>query len=119
MEENFIPDRHEGSCHSFKARVQSAGLTYQAGVLLFHLLQDSPKPVALTEVDDLPSKRRAIFPSKYEWGHLGGSVGEHLPLAQGMIPRFWDRVLHGAPRRKPASPSACVSASLSVSLMNK
>ena len=23
-------------------------------------------------------------------GHLDGSVIEHLPLAQGMIPGFWD-----------------------------
>ena len=52
-------------------------------------------------------------------GHLGGSVVEHLPLAQVMIPRSWDRVLHQAAYREPASPSACVSASLSVSLMNK
>ena len=27
-------------------------------------------------------------------GHLGGSVVEHLPLAQGMIPGSWDRVPH-------------------------
>ena len=38
------------------------------------------------------------------WGRLGGSVVEHLPLAQVMI---------------PASPSAYDSASLPVSLMNK
>ena len=38
---------------------------------------------------------------------------------QGMIPGSWDQVLHQAPRREPASPSACVSASLCVSLMNK
>ena len=45
-------------------------------------------------------------------GHLGVSVVEHLPLAQGVIPGSWDRVLHWAPCREPASPSACVSASL-------
>ena len=48
-------------------------------------------------------------------GHLGGSVVEHLPLAQVVIPGSWDRVPHRAPRREPASPYACVS----VSLMNK
>ena len=32
-------------------------------------------------------------------GRLGGSVVERLPLAQGMIPGSWDRVLDGAPRR--------------------
>ena len=52
-------------------------------------------------------------------GHLGDSVVEHLPLAQVMILGSWDRVPHLAPQEEPASPSACVSASLSVSLMNK
>ena len=42
------------------------------------------------------------------WGLLGGSMVEHLPLAQGMM-------LHHAPRRESASPSAYVSASLCVS----
>ena len=51
--------------------------------------------------------------------HLGGSVVECLPLAQGMIPGSWDGVPHQAPCMEPASPSAYVSASLSVSLMNK
>ena len=48
-------------------------------------------------------------------GHLGGSVVEHLPLAQVVVPGSWDRVPHRAPCMEPASPSACVSASLSVS----
>ena len=48
---------------------------------------------------------------------LRGSMVECLPLAQDMIP--WDRVLHQAPHKKPASPSAGVSASFSMSLMNK
>ena len=52
-------------------------------------------------------------------GCLGGSVLEHLPLAQVMILGSWERVLHRVPRMEPASPSACVSASLSVFLMNK
>ena len=42
-----------------------------------------------------------------------------LPLAQGLIPGSWDQVLHRVPHREPASPSAYVSASLSVFLMNK
>ena len=44
-------------------------------------------------------------------GHLGGSVVEHLPLAQVVILGSWDQ----APRKEPVSPSACVSASLCVS----
>ena len=48
-------------------------------------------------------------------GHLGGSVVEHLSLAQVVIPGSWDRVLHQAPHREPASLSAYVPVSLSVS----
>ena len=52
-------------------------------------------------------------------GYLGGSVVEHLHLVQAIILRSWDRVPHWASCREPASPSAYVSASLSLSLMNK
>ena len=52
-------------------------------------------------------------------GRLGGSVVEHLPLAQVMIPGSWDGIAHQAPRREPTSPSTYVSASFSVTLMNK
>ena len=52
-------------------------------------------------------------------GHLGGSVVEHLPSAQVMIPGFQNQVLHQVPHREPASPSAYVSASLCVSPMDK
>ena len=48
-------------------------------------------------------------------GHLGGSVVERRPSAQGLIPGSWDRVLHRVPCMEPASPSACVSVSLCVS----
>ena len=48
-------------------------------------------------------------------GHLGGSVVEHVPLALVVIQGSWDGVLHQAPCIEPASPSACVSASLYVS----
>ena len=48
---------------------------------------------------------------------LGGSAIERLPSAQGMIPGSRDQVLHQASCMEPASPSPCVSASLS--LMNK
>ena len=63
--------------------------------------------------------RDIIFFSKTFLGYLGGSVVEHLPSAQVMILGSWDQVPHRAPLREPASPSACVSASLCVSLMNK
>ena len=52
-------------------------------------------------------------------GSLGGSVVEQLPSAQGMTPEFQDQVPHQAPCMEPASPAAYVSASLSLSFMNK
>ena len=56
-------------------------------------------------------------------GHLGGSVVECLLLAQVVILGSWDGVPHRAPRiparEEPASPSAYVSASFSVTVMNK
>ena len=48
------------------------------------------------------------------WGCLVGSVVEHLPLAQGVIPESQDRVPHRARCMEPASLSACVCASLSL-----
>ena len=48
-------------------------------------------------------------------GCPGGSVVEHLPSAQVVIPGSWDGVPHRAPRVEPASPSACVCLPLSVS----
>ena len=55
----------------------------------------------------------------FEEGSLGGSAVECLSLLQGMILESWDQISHRALCTEPASPSACVSASLSVSLMNK
>ena len=43
---------------------------------------------------------------------------ERLPQAQVVTSGSWDPVLHRAPCLEPASPSACVSASLRASLMN-
>ena len=51
-----------------------------------------------------------------QWlGRLGGSVVEHLPLAQGVILETRDQVPRQAPYMEPVSPSSCVSASLSLS----
>ena len=78
--------------------------------------------------------REAAATAKWDWrllrcgprnrkifivGRPGGAVVERLPLAQVMILGSRDRVPCRAPRMEPASPSACVSASLSVFLMNK
>ena len=52
-------------------------------------------------------------------GHLGGSVVEHLPVAQVLILGSWDQVPHQGPHKESVSPSAYVLTSVSVSLMNK
>ena len=57
-------------------------------------------------------------------GHLGGSVVEHLPSAQGMIPVSQIESHIGLPAWSlllplPVCVSACLSLSYSVSLMNK
>ena len=62
---------------------------------------------------------KILFEFKLVQWCLGGSVVECLPLAQAVIPGSWNWVLYQAPRRESASPSAHVSAYLSVSLMNK
>ena len=58
---------------------------------------------------------------KVDHGHLGGSVVERLPWAQGMTPGSWDRVPRRAPCTEPApfSLCLCLCLSLSLSLMNK
>ena len=53
------------------------------------------------------------------YGYLGGSVVEHLLSAQVMIPGSCDGVLHQAPYGEPDSPSAYVSASLSLCVSHK
>ena len=57
---------------------------------------------------DLAIKKKKIR------GSLGGSAVWRLPLAQGAILESRDQVPHRAPGMEPASPSACVSASLSL-----
>ena len=59
-------------------------------------------------------------------GSLGGAAVWRLPLAQGMIlarimilPLTQDRVPRRAPGMEPASPSSCVSASLSLYVYHK
>ena len=58
----------------------------------------------------------ACLPSPFKMSRgTWGSAGERLPSAQGVILGSWDRIPLRAPHREPASPSACDSASLSVS----
>ena len=57
--------------------------------------------------------------NNFSRGLLGGLVVERLPLAWGVILGSWDPLLQWAPCREPASLSAYVSASLSLTLVNK
>ena len=66
---------------------------------------------ALTEFKNFSPKKKKISVQ----GHLGGSVVEHLPLAQVMIPGSWDGVSHQAPQREPASLPVSLPLSLCVS----
>ena len=50
------------------------------------------------------------------WGAWVAQFVKRLPLAQGVILETWDGVPRQAPCREHASPSACVSASLSLSV---
>ena len=60
------------------------------------------------------------MPLKYPFlGQLWWLSGLVPPSAQGVILETQDRVPHQAPYMGPASPSACVSPSVCVSLMNK
>ena len=52
-------------------------------------------------------------------GRLGGSVVKHLPSAQSVILESRNRVPHWAPCMEPASPSAYVSASLSLNVSHE
>ena len=58
----------------------------------------------------LPSSSRKR--SLETMGRLRGWAAEPLPSAQALILETRDRVLRRAPCKEPASPSACVSASL-------
>ena len=56
-----------------------------------------------------------ILKKKKIEGSLGGTAVWHLSLAQGVILETRDQIPGRAPCMEPASPSACVSASLCVS----
>ena len=49
----------------------------------------------------------SFFESFMSLGHVGGSVVEHLPLAQAVIPGSWDQVPHRAPHREPLLHKIC------------
>ena len=71
--------------------------------MFFHWHPPSKKSTFLQS--NIPSQIRFS-----QCGHLGGSLVERLPLAQGVVLGSRDQVPHWAPCMEPASPSACVSA---------
>ena len=75
--------------------------------------------LSLCHTLSLPNKLTFNLKKREIQGFLGGSAVKGLPSAQGVILESWDRIPCRALYVKPASPSACVSASLSLSLMNK
>ena len=75
------------------------------------------RDLPVTEPERTQTKKpRQVESKTCALGHVGGSVVEGLPSALGVIPGSQDRVPHWAPHRDPASPSAYVSAPLSLSL---
>ena len=66
-------------------------------------------PLALETSKKRAKSKQKTITKKYTFsffnrnlkGHLAGSMVEHLPLAQVMIPGSWDGVLHQAPHREP------------------
>ena len=52
----------------------------------------------------------------HSWGSPRWLSGLVLPSAQGVILETWDQVPHQSPCMEPASPSVCVSPSLSLSV---
>ena len=91
-----------------KKKRQGYGRRAGESYYLYFLEKDQPS--------SLSKKNLHFFFQERELGHLGGSVVGHLHLAQVMIPGSWDQVLHPAPCMEPVSPSAYVSAPLSVCL---
>ena len=73
------------------------------------LVNISEIPIPMATIQSDINSYIQISSKTFHEGHLGGSVIESLPLAQGMILEFWDQVPHQAPYGEPASPSACVS----------
>ena len=84
-----------------------------------HIMLIQKMRIALVKIDHSMSR---AFPVQgkvnfkiWKQGCLGGSVVEHLPLAQGMILGSWDWIPHQGPRREPSSLSACFCLSLCAS----
>ena len=67
-------------------------LFFQSGILLFPLHTAFSPSRLVTVSAMLPPPLRKLC-----WGRLGGTVIKPLPLAQGVIPAFWDRAPHQAP----------------------
>ena len=95
------------------------GQDLKATIRSFHRGMDQQALVHPYSEYDSVMKRLVLSEKKKRFvlsGCLDGSEGEGLPLSQAMILESWDHVLHSALCMEPASPSACVSAFLSLCL---
>ena len=99
-------------CGSLMPPQQVAPVNFQGKTFhrQYHRLSKNKQPPRRQAIKILWSSLK-----KKDKGCLGASAVKRLPLAWVMIPGLQDQVLHRAPCEEPASPSACVSASLSVS----
>ena len=96
----------------FEAIRHSTGWAWVAGDRMpYPSLPFSPNEMSASQI------KSADCPEAPGW--LSGLSIQLLLSAQVTVSGSWDRVPHRAPCREPASPSAYVSASLSVSLMDK
>ena len=89
------------------------------GVIKWPRLYNKSEPWIWIQIPWLPKQGAGVVAGDYQPsgpGTPGGSAVERLPSAQGVILGSRDRVPRRGPCRDPASPSACVSASLCVSL---
>ena len=89
--------------------------------MAFKYLSNMKNPISLTlnkkpEMIKLRKicRKPTLVENYASWGSLGGSAVWCLPLARDVILESQDRVPHRASCMEPASPSACVSTSLSV-----
>ena len=100
---NILPNTISCKCHVIKKKLQ---------LRLFSSYLEYPSKTQTHHTKD--------HNNTHLWGHLGGSSVELLPLSQGVILEFWDRVPHQASCMESASSLClCLSLSLSLSLMNK
>ena len=93
-------------------RLDFKALTTSAELVTAYYLDLLPEGLSLFFLHFHQQRDFLRFLEMMKAGHLGESVVEHLPLAQVVILGTQDPVPRRVPCGEPASPSACVPASL-------